>query len=248
MSIPRRIRVGVLVPSSNTALEPLTTAILSSLPASTNIIATAHYSRFIVTHIGLSNDALAQFEPQKILEAAQLLAHANVDIIGWSGTSSGWLGFQADEELCKMITDATGIPATTSVLGLNKALKKLGVENLGLVTPYLDDVQSAIVKNYKSIGVDAGAERHLQRSDNVKFADLGAETFDPMVEAVVKDGAKAVSTFCTNLSAAQYAQRWEKEYGVPVLDTVTTVVWDALRMCGVSTKEIKGWGKIMELD
>jgi maleate isomerase len=64
-------------------------------------------------------------------------------------------------------------------LGLNKAIKLLGVKRLGLVTPYVDDVQAAIVKNYKGIGVDASAERHLGRTDNVKFAELGAETFYP---------------------------------------------------------------------
>ncbi|ORY16139.1 Asp/Glu/hydantoin racemase [Clohesyomyces aquaticus] len=243
MTISKRIRIGILVPSSNTALEPLTTAIVATLP---NV--SVHFSRFPVTTIGLSTSAVSQFEPHKIMEAATLLAHANVDIIGWSGTSSGWLGFPADDELCSMITDATGIRATTSVLALNKALKGLGVKKLGLVTPYLDDVQAAIVENYKSVGVDCSMERHLQRSDNVKFADLGAETFDPMVEAVVKEGAQAVSTFCTNLSAAQYIERWEKEYGVPILDTVTTVVWDALRMCGVDTSQINGWGRLMELD
>lgn len=138
--------------------------------------------------------------------------------------------------------------ATTSVLALNKCLAGLGIQKLGLVTPYLDDVQEAIIKNYEGIGIDARAERHLKRSDNVRFAELGAETFDPMVEDVVKEGAQAVSTFCTNLSAAQYAERWEAQFSVPVLDTVTTVVWDALRMCGVDTSQIKGWGKVMEID
>lgn len=147
-----------------------------------------------------------------------------------------------------MITEATGIPATTSILALNKALKKLGVKRLGLVTPYVDDVQEAIIRNYRAVGVDASVERHLSRSDNVKFAELGPETFDPMVEGVVKEGVDAVTTFCTNLSAAQYVERWEREYGVPVLDSVATVVWDALRICGVDTSQIKGWGRLMEID
>jgi maleate isomerase len=246
-STPWRLRIGILVPSSNTALEPLTTSILSSIPASANINITAHFSRFSVTSIELSSSALAQFDPTKILAAAQLLADANVDVIGWSGTSSGWLGFNADEELCELITRETGIKATTSVIGLNKALKMLGVRKLGLVTPYLDDVQESIIKNYAKLGIDCSAERHLRRSDNVMFADLGADTFDPMMEGVVKKGVDVVSTFCTNLSVAQYVERWEKEHGVIVLDTVTTVIWDALRICEVNTSLIKGWGKIMRM-
>ncbi|PSN71001.1 hypothetical protein BS50DRAFT_570414 [Corynespora cassiicola Philippines] len=239
---PKRIRIGILVPSSNTALEPLTTSIVSSLP---NV--TVHFTRIPVTSIALSSSALSQFDSENLLSAAGLLAHANVDVIGWSGTSSGWLGFSADEELCDLIKKNTGIPATTSVLALNKAMRILGVKKLGLVTPYLDDVQEAIVKNYGTIGVDASVEKHLKRSDNVHFAEIGSETFDPMVRDVAREGVQAVSTFCTNLSAAQYVDRWEREHQIPVFDTVTTVVWDALKICGIDTKQIKGWGTIMEI-
>jgi len=62
---------------------------------------------------------LAQFELAPILHhAAELLAHAEVDIIGWSGTSAGWLGFDKDVTLCDEIEKVTGIKATTSVLAL----------------------------------------------------------------------------------------------------------------------------------
>ncbi|KAH7036233.1 putative Asp/Glu racemase [Macrophomina phaseolina] len=239
-SSPKTIRLGVLVPSSNTALEPLTQSIISTIP---NV--TVHFSRFRVTQISLSSDALSQFDQKNLVEAAKLLADADVDAIGWSGTSAGWLGFEADEQLCAAIIAATGKPATTSVLALNKALELFGVTKLGLVTPYLPDVQAKIVENYGSIGVDAGAERHLSRSDNVRFAQIDEKTLDPMVAEVVREGVQAVTTFCTNLSAAQHAARWEKEHGVPVFDTVTTVVWDLLRLCGVNTKGVVGWGRLI---
>jgi maleate isomerase len=128
----------MLTPSSNTALEPITTAMLGELPE-----VSAHFSRFKVTEIALSNKALAQFDDSEILRAAELLAHAKVDVIGWNGTSSGWLGFEADVRLCEQITAATGIPATTSMLALNEILEHQKVKRLGYVTPYLDDVQAS---------------------------------------------------------------------------------------------------------
>src|SRR4051794_32438196 len=85
---PRRIRIGILVPSSNTALEPITTAICASLPVDKYNV-TVHFSRFPVTTIALSSSALSQFDTEKILPAARLLADAGVDVIGWSGTSAG---------------------------------------------------------------------------------------------------------------------------------------------------------------
>ena len=42
----RTLRLGVLTPSSNTALEPLTSALAAGMPG-----CTAHFSRFKVTEI-----------------------------------------------------------------------------------------------------------------------------------------------------------------------------------------------------
>ena len=61
----------------------------------------------------------------------------------------GWLGFERDQALCRQITEATGIPATTSVLALNEIFDKTGVRRFGLVSPYLDEVQQRIVRHYE---------------------------------------------------------------------------------------------------
>ena len=84
--------LGMLTPSSNTVLEPVTTAMLAEVPE-----VSAHFGRFAVTEIALSQQALAQFAPEEILRAARLLSHARCDVIAWNGTSAGWLGTARDE-------------------------------------------------------------------------------------------------------------------------------------------------------
>ena len=152
----RTVRLGVLTPSSNTALEPLTGAIVAGLPG-----ASVHFSRFKVTEIALDDRALGQFDDSKILAAAELLADAKVDVIGWSGTSSGWLGFDADVRLCERIRARTGIAATTAVLALNELLALRGITRIALVTPYTADVQQRIVDNYRAqrLALGLGGER-----------------------------------------------------------------------------------------
>lgn len=235
-----RIRLGVLTPSSNTALEPLTQALIAGLPE-----VSVHFSRFSVTQIALSADALGQFQRERILDAARLLADAHVDVIGWSGTSAGWLGFETDVALCAAITEATEVPATTSVLALNRALQAFGIQRLGLVSPYLPDVQAKIIANYAALGIDASCESHLSLQDNFSFAEVSEATLDRQVSDVVAAGAQAVSTFCTNLHAAHRAEHWERLHGVPVFDTVTTVVWDMLKTTGVDTRRLAGWGRLL---
>jgi maleate isomerase len=243
MPLNRRIRLGILTPSSNTALEPMTTAMIGGLPE-----VTAHFARFPVTEISLRSQALDQFDNEKILYAARLLADARVDVIGWNGTSSGWLGFDVDEHLCRDITGATGIPATTSVLALNEILTARNALDFALVTPYLEEVQRRIVENYRRSGYRCVAERHLGLHVNFSFAEVTEEEIRRMVREVAASQPQAITTFCTNLKAAHLAAELEKELNIPVYDTISTVVWKSLRVAGVDTCRVLGWGSLFSED
>ncbi len=237
--MPSPIRLGVLTPSSNTALEPLTSALAAAVPG-----CSAHFARFKVTEIALSARALGQFDDSKILAAAELLADARVDAIGWSGTSSGWLGFDADRRLVERITERTGIPATTAVLALNELLAVRGVTRLALVTPYTADVQQRIVANYRALGIEVVAERHLGISVNHDFAQVEPERLLGLMREVASAGPQAITTFCTNLRAAALAEQVEAELDIPLLDTVSTTVWGLLRAAGVDPAPVRGWGQL----
>ena len=237
----RRKRLGVLTPSSNTALEPLTSAMVSSLPG-----VSAHFSRFTVTEISLRDQSLNQFDDSKILEAARLLADAQVDVICWSGTSASWLGFERDRQLCARITEATGIPATTSVLALNDILAAQSARTLGLVSPYVEDVQQKIIANYRSIGMDCVAEQHLDITVNFKFGEVEPDTLRAMLREAAKAKPDALTVMCTNLHAAQLVQEMEAELNIPIYDSVATVVWQALKTVGIAPSELKGWGRLFQ--
>jgi maleate isomerase len=235
----RPLRLGVLTPSSNTALEPLTSALAAAVPG-----CSAHFSRFKVTEIALSAAALGQFDDSKILAAAELLADAKVDVIGWSGTSSGWLGFDADRRLVERIEAATGIPATTAVLSLNELLERRGITRLALVTPYTGDVQQRIVDNYRDIGVEIVAERHLDIRVNHDFAAVEPARLKALMREVAAARPQAITTFCTNLRAAPLAEAVESELDIALLDTVSTTVWGLLRRAGADPSGVRGWGSL----
>jgi maleate isomerase len=235
----RSIRLGVLTPSSNTALEPLTSALAAAVPN-----CSAHFSRFTVTEIALSERALGQFDDSKILAAAELLADAKVDVIAWSGTAAGWLGFDADKRLVERITERTGIAATTAVLALNELLALRDIRRLALVTPYTADVQQRIVDNYAARGIEVVAERHLDIRVNHDFALVEPAKLRALMGEVAQAKPQAIITFCTNLRAAPLAAAVEAELDIPLLDTVSTTVWGALRAVGADPSAVRGWGQL----
>ena len=234
-----RTLLGMLTPSSNTVLEPVTTAILAGLPD-----VTAHFGRFRVTEIAMNERALGQFQNAPMLAAADLLSDAKPDVICWNGTSAGWLGFQADEELSQEIEARTGVGACSSVLAINEILRATNARTYGLVTPYTDDIQDAIIGTYGGAGFTCTADHHLGISVNFDFSEVTGAKLADMCRGAAKAKPDAILIFCTNLRGAPVVEDLEREIGIPIYDTVSTAVWAALRVAGVSPTRVEGWGRL----
>lgn len=235
-------RLGMLTPSSNTVLEPVTAAMLAGLPD-----VSAHFQRFRVVKISMEDDATAQFTTEPMLAASELLADAQVQSICWNGTSSGWLGFDSDRALIAQIEARTGVAACSCVLGINEILGRLSARRIAFVTPYLPEIQDAICANYRAEGFDVVAERHLDDPGNFSFATYDAETVAGMCRAVAAEGPEAIAVFCTNFRGAGVAETIEAETGVPVIDSVSAALWASMRTAGAAPSRVRGWGRVFDV-
>ena len=227
----------MLTPSSNTVLEPVTAAMLAGMPG-----VSAHFARFRVTEIALSQRALGQFDSAGMLQAAGLLADARCDVIAWNGTSAGWLGHDSDHALCRAIVEATGARACTAVLALHELLARTGARRIGLVTPYLADVQARIVATYAALGIEVAAEVHLGLQDNFSFAEVAEDALAQAMRTVAAASPEAIVVLCTNLHGAAVAARQEAALGIPVYDSVAATLWKALALGGRDPGQVAGWG------
>src|SRR5487761_2735746 len=208
----KRIFLGMLTPSSNTILEPVCARMLADLPE-----VSAHFGRFRVIEISLSQQALGQFDISQQLAAAELLADAKCDVICWNGTSAGWTGFEQDRKLCRAITERTGIPA---------------------------DIQARIHATFRKEGFDCIADQHAGIKVNFDFSEISTETITRMARAVAQAKPQAITIFCTNMKGAALAEPLERELGIPIYDSVSLAVWSSLRMAGVDPSRVQGWGRL----
>jgi maleate isomerase len=236
------LRLGMLTPSSNTVLEPVTYAMLRDVPT-----ITAHFSRFKVTEIALTDAALGQFDYRPILAASELLADAKCDVIAWNGTSAGWRGFDSDEELVRQIEKKAGIRAATCVLGYRMLVPRLGLKNIGLVSPNGDDVQERIIMNWGNAGLTIGAERHGGLTDNFSFSTITEAQISRSIREVAAAGCDCAVILCTNMRGAAPAARLEAELGIPILDSVAVTLWAALDAIGGDKEQFQKWGRMFEI-
>lgn len=235
------IALGVITPSGNVVVERVTTAVLASFPA-----VSGHYSRTEV--VGSADGYADDYDWDGMLRAATLLSHAAPAAIVWNGSKGGSIGFDRDELLCRRITQATGIPATTSTLAIRAALRANGVRRVGLVTPYAAAYAGTIPPVFARAGLEVVAEAHAGFTDNLAYAAVPDAEILAMARATASARPDAILAYCTNFPAAYLADSLERELGIPFYDSTSAGVWGALRAAGVPTAPGRAWGSLFGQD
>jgi maleate isomerase len=238
LDILKRTRgIGVITPSGNTVVERVTMGILDMIPD-----VACHFSRTPVH--GTSDPYPQSYDWDSMIGAAKLLAHANPEVIVWSGSKAGSIAFALDDDLCKRISDATGIRATTSTIALIEALRHIGGNRVALVTPYNTAYQSKVLATFAREGLDCVAEAHAGLSDNLSYASMPIDDIRAMVRKVAAEKPDAIVAWCTNFLAAPLAAELEAETGIPLLDSTALAAWHPLSLMGIDPAPAAPWGRL----
>lgn len=238
-------KLGFIVPSSNFAVEPITTAIIQSLNA--NIICV--YTRIQVKQVGSDSKSTGQFSTETMIEAARLLADAEVDAILWNGTSGMWVGtdLKADQKLAQAMKDATGIPCSTTTIATVSAIGRLRAKKVSLAVPYTASLTEKLVEFFEGCGNEVVKAERLEvtPASNAETARVSVDDMKELVRRAASPDVGALIIACTNLPASGLVDELEKELGVIILDSIVVTAWWALRMIDYKGS-VKGWGKLME--
>lgn len=228
-------RIGLLVPSSNTTVEP---EFYRALPREV----TLHTARLYLTQI-TPESILRMVED---LEAqSRLLASAEVDVIVLGATAPSFLkGLGYDREIIAKIVAAAGKRATTTSTALIEALKHLGAKRVALGSAYDDKVNGIAAAFIEASGIRVVNAAGLGLVDNLVVGRLGPETAFDLGRKVDHPEADAIVLACTNWQTMDALERLEAAVGKPVVSTTQVSIWAALRMLGWR-QPVTGFGRLL---
>jgi maleate isomerase len=228
-------RIGLLVPSSNTTVEP---EFYRALPRDV----TLHTARLYLTRItpeailGMVTEMEAQ---------ARLLASADVDVIVLGATAPSFLkGLGYDRELIQKIQAVTGRTATTTSTALIEAIRHVGARRVVLGSAYDEKVNGIARAFIEASGVEVLAMKGLSLVDNLVVGRLAPDTAYDLARQVDRDDADAIVLSCTNWQTMDAIERIERDTGKPVISTTQASIWAALRIVGY-TQPIDGYGRLL---
>jgi maleate isomerase len=225
------MRLGMMIPSSNTVVEQETPKLL---PADGSV--TAHVSRHRIVQISGDEASRRQFELDQFRATAALLADAKVDLILWNGTAASWLGSEWDHRLIETIEAQTGIPTTTSIVAINDTLARAGAKRIGLVTPYDASLETPIIENYAAMGIRVAAAQRRDLTENTAYAAITPDEIADMARQVAAADVDAIVILCTNLAGASIAPALQAELEVPVIDSVRVSIEHCLELMANCTR------------
>jgi maleate isomerase len=233
MEKPRRL--GLILPSSNTAMEEELPRIL---PAEEVVV---HSSRARLTDV--TPEALVEMETTSEISAVQL-ADAGVDIIEY--TCSAKLGYDHDLAFAAELQKLTGVRSVPYTQGVVEGLQSLGAKRIAVATPYIQAVDVLETEFYEGAGFEIVNIEGLGIIDNVKSGLVSPAFWYDFVKEVDRPEADAVFISCTQVRAIEVVDRLEKELGKPVVAANVAALWIMLKETGYS-KPIRGYGKLLEL-
>ena len=211
------VRVGLMVPSSNTMMEP---DFMAGLGAG----ATLHTARMFL------EDTTAEGENRMLdefaLPAARDLGTARVDVVVFGCTSAGALrGNDYDAELCRRISGIAGAPVVSTIASVRSAIRSHGARKVGVITPYIDELNEKIKASVEADGVEVAKIAGLGMSENYAIARVPPGQIEEFaVEQLGDLEIDLVFASCTNFAAMTARDAIAKRMDRPVVTSNQAVL------------------------
>ncbi|HUZ74317.1 MAG TPA: arylmalonate decarboxylase [Stellaceae bacterium] len=242
-SLGWRAKLGVLIPSTNTSVQPEFDAMRP--PGVTN-----HISRIRIPNMALNNDddfaRLVDHIAAGQIEAVDSVMTCEPDriVLGIS-VETFWGGYALSRKLKAELEQHTGLAVSMGAEASEKALKLLGARRIGVVTPYFPVGDRNVAQFFAEAGFEVAKLVGLKCASPVLIAHVSEAQLRDAIRAVDGPGIDAIIQVGTNLAMARLAPEAERWLGKPVVAINTAIYWDALRASGIADK-VAGFGPLLE--
>lgn len=238
-----RAAFGVIVPSTNTAVEDEYNRMR---PAGVSF----HSGRILIENESLDSDEvfeafLSQLRLQ-IQRAVESVLTCKPDhlILGMSAETF-WGGEKGNIEFEKWISELSGLQVTSGASACRAALARVGAKSISVITPYQPVADKQVRAYFEEIGFEVVTVLGMKCDTATAIAGVSPERLREAFLEVDGSGVDALVQTGTNLPAVAVAAQLEAELGKPVIPINGATVWHALRSRGINDVII-GHGRLLE--
>lgn len=244
MTISRgRARFGILVPFTNTNLEP---DMAMMRPEGVSL----HFSRMG----GYDEDEIPDETQMHKLGSADLdeplslLMGVKPDVVFYGCTSATLThGPEFDRTLAEKIKATSGAETVTAAGALVNALGTVGARRIGFASPYVAAINKMAIGFLGEMGIETVARSQVTET----LDNEGQGALDPdRVYALGRDAdhpeADAIVMSCTDMRSTEVIAKLEQDLGKPVISSNQAMLFQALQLLNMPDP-VRGFGQLLEL-
>lgn len=243
------LRIGQIVPSSNTTMETEVPALLRAREKVAPERFTFHASRMRMKKV--TPDELERMDRDSDRCAVEL-SDARVDVMAYAclvAIMAQGHGYHRESAArLRRVSEDNGAPApvVTSAGALVDGLKALGAQRIAVITPYMVPLTRMVVDYIENEGVSVADSVSLEISDNVA---VGRRDPLALVEVAQRLDLDSVDTIvlsaCVQMPSLEAIETVEAAHGLPVVTASACTVHSILRSLELPT-HVPGAGTLLD--
>ena len=237
-----RLKVGVVVPSTNTIVQPETDMV--RVPG-----VTCHIGRIPISNRKISTDNFLDH-----VEAMRAGIETAIDQVKTAGIQSlimavaleaFWGGREQSESLKTKLAAYAGVPVILGSDALKDGLDAFGAKNIAVLTPHMPKGDVEVQKWLEESGFSVKRLKGLKCESPRAIAQVPVDTIRSELEALDGDDIDALVQVGTNLAGGAVCAEFEKSRSKPAVSINVISAWAALRQAGIEDR-LSGVGRILE--
>ena len=239
-ALGHRQKIGVVVPSTNTIVQPETDA--CRVPG-----VTFHLGRIPISNKKISTDNFLDHVAAMragIETATDQVMTAGVDrLIMGVALEAFWGGLEGSKDLKAKLTNHAGIPVILGSDAVADALRAFEAKSVAVLTPHMPKGDEHVRAWLEEAGFDVRRLKGLQCASPRAIAEVSEDEIRASLQDLDGDDVDALVQVGTNLAGASVCADLEPTLGKPAIAINTVSVWAAIRSAGIDDR-INGRGRI----
>ena len=234
------IRIGQIVPSSNTTME---TEIPAMLRARETILPerfTFHSSRMRMKKVTKEElEAMDADSDRCVVE----LSDAQVDVLGYAclvaimSMGKGYHRVSESRLHQRTVDNGAPAPVVTSAGALVDGLHAIGAKKISVICPYMKPLTQLVVDYIENEGIEVHDFTALEIPDNLEVGRHDPERLLEIYKRVDRSGIDAfVASACVQMPSLPVIDRLQSIIGVPVVSSSICTTYQMLDRLGLERR------------
>ena len=237
-----RLKVGSLVPSMNSAVEPEFAAM--GVDGVTHIAA-----RIALPNQHFASDAdaeaIVQATQEDLLPAMGRLMAASPDrVVMAMAVPCFWGGVDGSAAMQAKLDAAAGVPVLLPPDAVGAALNALGTKRIAVISPYMPLADRHVEQWFTESGFDVAEVRGLRAPVEDQIINITPDELEAGFRRVDAPDVEALVHVGTSIAMARVVEGFEKTFGKPIVSVNVACWWATLRAAGIND-QIDGFGTLM---